>query len=107
MISAVSSDAVFLAGVDGSLARVTTGDGNSGTFLNDIFLKISCRKYVQLIFILVNIYGMGSWLTNHGSLCYHNDKLAAYIECIMHGIKRRGKGIVQYKVLKDPTCVQG
>jgi hypothetical protein len=53
----------------------------------------------QFIIVLVDIYGMGSWLTNHGALCYHNNKLAAYVECIIHGRKRRGKGLFNYYVV--------
>ena len=53
----------------------------------------------QFIIVLVDIYAMGSWLTNHGALCYHNNKLAAYVECIIHGRKRRGKGLFNYYVV--------
>ena len=53
----------------------------------------------QFIIVLVDIYGMGNWLTNHGALCYHNNKLAVYVECIIHGRKRRGKGLFKYYVV--------
>ena len=46
---------------------------------------------------------MGSWLINHGALCYHNNKLAANVECFMLGRKRRGKGTLHKKKIARRT----
>ena len=87
LLAITSEGTVFLSGLDdGSLVRVVdTGNTNTG-----MFSTFKSPNTTHIICVLVDWYGMGSWMERHGSMCMHDKNLAIYVEFTLLGKNNKG-----------------